>query len=295
MAEKIHLMADSPCDIPREDVEKYGIEIIGVDITYDGQTKQEFYEIDPPDYWKDLERLEEIPVTAQVTPARYLDLFLKAKTAGCTHLMCMTISSTASGTFNSGVVAKGLFYEEHGDAMRIEMVDSRGYSMVYGQVLLEAARMRDEGRSFDDILAAAREGCARAEALFLVYSLKHLKKSGRITGAAAFVGEALGLRPVLRCIDGVITIVQKARGDKNVGGAMVAELQKCIKNPETQDIIVVHADVPETEIQHIEALLHENFHPKSVRRAYLGPCVTTNTGPNALGIVYFGEKRALES
>lgn len=290
MTERIHILSDSTCDLTPAMVSGRHIDIIGMEVTYDGQTKTEFYEIDPREYWRDLTRLPDIPKTAQITPLRFLESFEKAMRAGATHLLAFTISSTGSGTYGSCLVARDLFFEAHGRAMEIEIIDSRAYSMIYGRTVLNAAKWRDEGRPFSAIVAAARAECDCAEASLLVYSLSHMRKSGRIGGGAAFVGERLGLKPILLCCDGVIDVVKKARGEKKAAEEAVALVRDRIFPAHSQEFYIMYGDVPPAEVDRIEALLGE-FRPASVTRVPFGCCVATNTGPEAVAIVYSGRPR----
>lgn len=289
--QKIHIMADSPCDLSPEDVNLYNIEILPISVTYGGQTKREFFEIDRREFWRDISALDEIPSTAQFTPTEYCERFRRALDGGFTHIICITISSTASGTYTSGIVARDMFYEEYGDNMKIEIVDSRGYSIIYGRIVREAARLRGEGALFEDILERASELISRSEAMLTVFTLKHLKKSGRITGAAAFVGDIVGLRPILYIRDGLIDVRTKSRGDRNAVTAMITEIEDLIENPADQDMQILYAEVSPELVDWLEEALREKFCPSSIERVPIGPCVAANTGPNALAVCYYGKKR----
>lgn len=288
--EKIHIMTDSCSDIPRPLAEKLGIEVMGIEIDAGGRRITEYYDITPEEYWDLLDSLPDVPSTAQITPVRFLERFEAAYADGATHLIAVTINSNGSGTYNACLVAKGLFEEEHPGAMEIVVLDGEGYSVVYGRAVVEAARMRRAGRSFEEIVAAARHILKRSEALFLVYSLRHLKKSGRINGAAAFVGEALGIRPILRVAAGGIDIIKKVRGERNAAPEMIRQVRTLAVEPQKQTLVIMYTKVPPEEIDRVEALVREVLRPRRIVRAPLGPCVSTNTGTKAVGIGFLGRE-----
>lgn len=87
-------------------------------------------------------------------------------------------------------------------------------------------RRISRGTPFDEIVAYARQRISKLYAYLGVYSLKYLKKSGRISGGAAFVGEALGLRPISLVRDGAVTVCDKVRGDRNLFPRILALLQR---------------------------------------------------------------------
>ena len=193
--EKIHIVSDSASDIPQALCQRFAIEIIPVSLTFGGRTIREYYDITPEQYWKVLEESDEIPRTAQISLNDCLNTFLRAKNNGYTHVVAVLMNSAGSGGYQSACVARDMFYEEHGREMVIELIDSRSYSYVYGRIVIECARMREAGRSFAAIAATARDMVRSVQAYLGVFNLRHLRRSGRISGGAAFVGDKLGLRP----------------------------------------------------------------------------------------------------
>lgn len=284
--EKILILTDSSADIPRALCEQYGIEIVPIIITCASKTLREHYDITPQEYWKLLETSVEIPTTAQVTPSVFMEAYESAYARGFTHIFSVLISSSGSGTFQSACVSRDLFYEQHGRDMQIELLDSQTYTYMYGSVVVEAARMRAENESFEAIVALAKSRLARAQGVLGVYSLKHLKKSGRISGGAAFVGEALGLRPISLIGRGAVTVVSKVRGDKNVVPAMVALVKKNALNPAAQTADLLFGDVPSERIDALAQALLAECGFAHVDCWPFGAAVLTNTGPHALAVSY---------
>lgn len=289
--EKIHIFADSASDIPQELVEKYKIEILPVQVTHEGRTFREYYDITPQRYWKLLEESSEIPTTAQVTPAQFLETYRRAHDAGCTHALGILMNAKGSGGFQSAHIARDMFYDEYGTDMRIELVDSETYTMICGQVVLDAARMREQGDSFEAILGVVQSRLNRCEAVLGVYTLKFLKKSGRISGGAAFIGEALGLKPVSHVCAGAVNVCGKARGEKNLIPALVDFAKSHAVKPENQTAGLLYGDVEEEKIAELEKRLYEAGFQK-VERWPIGVSVITNTGPKALAVMYYGAPRS---
>ncbi|MCB6365795.1 DegV family protein [Intestinibacillus massiliensis] len=289
--EKIHIFTDSAADIPRPLCEQYGIEIVPIAITHNGRTFQEYYDITPQEYWKLLEGSDEIPTTAQTTPSQLMEVYRAARGRGCTHVLGVMINGKGSGCYQSACIARDLFYDEYGRGMEIELVDSETYTYIYGHVVVKAARMRAEGESFEAIRAVVHSRLKRCEAVLGVYSLKHLKKSGRISGGAAFVGEALGLRPISLVSAGAVTVMDKVRGDKNVIPKMVAHVKKNAVSPAQQTAGLLYGDVPEARIEELERLLLSECGFAAVERWPIGVSVITNTGPLALAAYYYGASR----
>ena len=292
--EKIRLISDSACDLTHELAEKYDIKILPVSVMYGGAEHKEYDEIKPEEYWDFLETATEQPSTAQISPATYIEAFEEAKNEGYTTVICVAVNAAGSGTYNSGIMARDMFIAEHGEDMKIHMVDSQNYSYAYGYALILARNEISNGAGVDEVLDIINDHCSRVEAAASVFTLKYLKKSGRVSGATAIVGEALGIKPVIHlCSKGVDT-VGKVRGEK----AAVSELLKFVDSriDKSRDqngaAVVLCAKTNEEYIQMVEDYLHNTAGVKEVMRIPLGASICTNTGPNLVGIVYYGEKRA---
>ncbi len=292
--EKIHIFCDSAADIPREMAEKYEIDIVPVKVTHKGQTFREFYDMTPEEYWELLDASEEIPTTAQITPAEVMASYEKARANGCTHVLGIIMNASGSGGYQSCCIARSMFYEEYGTNMQIELIDSESYTYIYGQVILHACEMRDAGDAFSDIVRIVRARLKRCEAVLGVYTLKHLKKSGRISGGAAFVGEALGLKPISLVKAGAVAVIDKARGEKNLIPKVLEQVAKRVVHPESQKAVLLYGKIAPKKLDEIEENLREKIGFEAVERRPIGISVITNTGPQAFAVAYYGEQRALD-
>ena len=289
--EKIHILTDSSADIPQQQVESYGIEIVPITLSHEGRVIREYYDITPAEYCKLLEESREIPVTAMVTPTVFLDSYRRAHERGCTHLLAVLINANGSGTYQAACLARDMFREEAGEVMRIEVIDSATYTYIYGHIVALAADMREQGESFDAILSVVRSRLNRVEAYLGVYSLKHLKKSGRISGGAAFVGEALGLKPISHVYNGAVKVCDKVRGEKALVSGMIRKVSGRVVQPEKQTALLLYGDVPAARIDELEKRLRTEIGFNNVLRSPIGPSVLTNTGPQALAIAFYGQPR----
>lgn len=292
--EKIHIFCDSAADIPLELAEKYEIDIIPIKVTHKGHTFREFYDMTPEAYWELLDTSEEIPTTAQITPAEVLACYEKAHANGCTHVIGITMNAAGSGGYQSCSIARSMFYEQYGTDMQIELIDSESYTYIYGQVVLHACEMRDAGDAFSDIVHIVRARIKRCEAVLGVYTLKHLRKSGRISGGAAFVGEALGLKPISLVKAGTVDVMDKARGEKKLIPKVLEQVAKRVVNPESQQAVLLYGKIAPEKLDEVEQKLLNEIGFGGVVRRPIGISVITNTGPQAFAVAYYGEQRPVD-
>ena len=284
--EKILFIIDSPGDLTKEEIAGKPIWVNSVLVSYGGAERPE-HEIEVRQFWKDLVRMDEIPRTTMIVPDDWLRMYRKAKAEGYTHILVHTLSSTASGICNSALLAKRLFEGE--DGVPVEVVDSRSYAFIYGRNVLKCAEMAEQGVPFDRIAQTLRDLTARNRAILWVYTLKHLKKSGRISGMSAFVGETLGLRPLLLIKDGVIAPVDKVRGDRNIVPRAAQLVLEHAVAPETQRMEILYADVPREEIDRAVRILGEVARPKEITLHHIGGAIAINCGPAAMAACFYGE------
>lgn len=126
------------------------------------------------------------------------------------------------------------------------------------------------------------------EIYIIAFELRHLKKSGRITAAAAFLGELIGMRPVISLIDGESVVVKKSRGDKNAIDDAVEYISKRAV-PETPWMIL------RTTAEELEDTFIKNYEKKvgsaPAMVSYSGGAVSSNAGTKMIGVVIKGQKR----
>lgn len=287
--EKIMFFSDSPSDLLPEDFEGLPYRIVPSSVIYDDGRIIRETEVDRQEYYEYLKTCKEIPTSAMGTPEQWLEALENAVAGGYTHAIICTISSTASSVAQSIMLAREMLENEKPNALTIEIIDSRQYSVIYGRLILEALEQNSQGWGFRRIVDDLRERTRRNQGVLGTYSLRCLQKSGRISGMAAFVGGALGIRPVLLCRDGVIAPVEKVRGDKNLVPAIVEQVRQRIVKPEEQDLYLIHGSVPETELERMETLLRQTLKPRSITRHSIGVTVITNSGPESIAVCYYGE------
>lgn len=284
MADKIKIISDTNADVPRESVEKYGIELIPTLITVDDKTYRDFYDISADEFCEIIKNADDNTQlsTAQANIEVFLDSFRKWTLEGY-KIILFTISSDGSGTYQGANLAKQYLLDEM-DA-DIEIIDSKTYSFVYGRAVIEAAKMAAEGAEKEVILSRAKEIMESGNAFFAVDTLKFLKRGGRVKPAVAAIGEILNIKPLLNVQDGLINNVEKIRGSKRVIPRIIELLKQSEFTPDCP-IYVLDGGSPENIAAMSEALKNE-FGIENPEIAKIGPAILLNTGPGLSGVIYF--------
>lgn len=283
------VLTDSACDLPPEMAQKHQIDILNLKIALDGVGYTERVDFTPEQFSEMLRQSDGIPTTSQVTQYEFFEQFEAYHREGVKDVLYISINATGSATNANAHAAAAQFKQEYPDSeMKITIVDSHSYSVTYGLECCTASDMLAAGKPVEEVAAYLDDRFARFELVITAYNLKVIRRSGRVSAAAAIAGDLLGIHPVITLIDGVSKVVRKVRGDRNVVTAVI-EHCKSHMVPGTPYYIGVtntkyfdeYARAGEASIGYAPARL---FH--------LGSAVCSNTGPECAAMLYEGQKRA---
>ena len=135
---KIGFLTDSSADIPQELAEKYGIEVVGFPINVDGTEYIERRDFTNDQFYQIMRDAQGVPTTAAITQLQWCEIYARYVDEGYTDLVHLSINSNGSSTYNNALKAVEMLAEERpGHQLRIQVLDSHTYSMVFGWHLCE--------------------------------------------------------------------------------------------------------------------------------------------------------------
>ncbi|MGM9660702.1 MAG: DegV family protein [Faecousia sp.] len=281
---KIKISTDSTSDIPQSFRESLNISVLPLTILAEGKEYRDGVDITPSEFYKILDEAEKLPVSSQVTATEYLALYRQVWEEGYTDLIHIAINSKGSGTYQAAVMTRDMFLEENPEAkLNIHIIDSRTYSMAYGMAVVEAAQMVQAGATVEEIIAHVQDWVEYTRPMFVPLNLKCVKKSGRISPAAAFVGDAIGLKPLITFEDGEAKILSKVRGEHKAIAALVDICQK-ERRPGTNYCLVYGSNLE--ALKALKAACADVMDQPPMAEYEVGCIIGINTGPNMIGILY---------
>lgn len=216
---KVRIMTDSASDVSVEQAEKYGISLVNFWIIINDKECRENVEYTTKEFYAEMEKTPNLPHTSQILVEDYLEAYEKEYADGVTDLINMVIASIGSNSYNNACAAKEKFFEKNPDAngkINITVMDSRAYTGAYGLPVMEAAKKIQKGAQADEIIAFLQNWIDSSVIICTAFTLKYARKSGRVGCVAAFVGEMLGLKPIIAFRYAVSETVAKIRGEKAV-------------------------------------------------------------------------------
>ncbi len=281
---KIRLITDTGSDIKPAVAKRYGIRLIPITYSFDGETYLRS-EIDESteDFYKRLRSAEIPPKTTQITPAEYADIFREEIKNGYDTIIVTTLSGNASGTCQNAHIAAAEVAEESGCDIRI--VDSQTYTCLYGQPVIHAAHMVEAGATADEIEKYLRDATEDMNAAFVVSELEHLKKGGRINSATLLFANMLDIKPILTVDGGLVVQSDKVRGEKRVNKKIIEMAVKNVGDLNGKTVITVNADVTDKRDALAEELKAQ-FPDVNILHCRLGPIIGSHGGPTLYGFAY---------
>lgn len=288
---KVKIITDSCADLTAEQLERYNIDYAKMTTVYDGKETpakltwtaeevHEFYNI-----MRDGKRI----TTAQVSVEEFTRVFEIYLTLGM-DIVYIGCSSKQSGSVNTGFVVAKKLMEQH-EGSKIVCIDSLNASIGIGMLVIEAAKMANEGASAEEIEDHILSVRKKVNQYVTVHSLDALKRAGRVKGSAAFFGNLMGVKPILISdANGDQAAYKKVKGRQNSFEEIVAMLKASIVDPENQVIYFTHADCSQDEVDSLVELIKREIPCKGVEVGFIGPIIGASIGPDAVGIWGFGQE-----
>ncbi len=274
---KIALVTDSTCDLPADMVAARGITIAHMNILWGTQSFKDGIDMTNEVFYERLVQDPVLPKTSQPSPGDFADKFREARASqGADAVVCITVGSRLSGTFQSAETAVGLV------DFPVRVIDSCIASMALGFIVLAAADARDRGADLDEVTQTARNAAERAQIYFTPDTLEFLHRGGRIGGARRFIGTALKIKPILQIKEGVVESVETVRTRTRAVARMVEIAVAQGRGSGKLWLGVVHTYAP--EVQNVMQQLQDALKPDLLLQNMTCPTVGVHTGPAVLGI-----------
>lgn len=282
---KIMILTDSCCDLPLETIQELGIKVLPFKLTVNGETFRETFDKTNQEIYDIMSKTDEIPKHAMINPIEFEEAYKELFDQGYTDIISVSINSKGSGTYNNSLIAKKDFFENNPEAkgkIKIYNLDSKCYTVFYGYPIMEAVKKIRKGADAREIVAYLEDWFNVCGIYVVPYNLKYARKSGRISAAAAFAGELLGLKPIILFADGNTEIVEKIRGEKNIGPKLVDCAEKNM-TPQTPYLIIHGRD--NTLAKEVEKELIKRTGRKAEMFGSIGAAVASNIGPDVVAVL----------
>lgn len=284
---KVRIITDSASDISTAEEQNYNILIIPFPVAIGDKSYISRVDFDNQRFYKLMEENpDELPKTAQITTFQFDEIFKEQFDSGYTDVVFVSINKNGSATYENAVVAQSQFFEEHPEYegnVTIHIFDGVGYSGQYGYPVIRAAEMAKDGKPVQEITNYLSDILPKRKIYFGIYGLKYAAKSGRIPSAAALVGDALGVKPIMKIWGNEIVTAFKCRGEKKLLVKM-ADIAASEMAPGSAYQIVYGCD--ETCRDELTEKMIEKVGYAPDDFFQIGAAVASNSGPKVAGVIF---------
>lgn len=196
---------------------------------------------DQSDFLRRVSQSSECPKSSCPSPDSYMESFRGEEE----HIYAVTLSAELSGSYNSAVLGKNLYFEEYGEK-EIYVFNSRSASVGETLIAQKIAECEEKGMSFQEVIDTVEAYIDGQNTYFVLESLETLRKNGRLTGLKALAATVLNIKPVMGSTkQGMIIQHGQARGIKKALVKMVEKVVEDLKNPEEKILAIAHCNCPE--------------------------------------------------
>lgn len=284
------IVTDSTTDLPKNYFEENHVYCMHLGCVLNGVTYNGENPLDVSEFYDGL-RKGELPTTSQVNPDDARKVFLEAMKES-KQILCLSFSSGLSGTLNSVRIAAEELMEEDSEC-RIVVVDTLSASLGEGLLVHYAVKLRDEGKSLEEVAKWVEEHKLNLVHVVAVDDLFHLQRGGRVSKATAVVGSMINMKPIIHVDnEGKLIKIDVARGRKKSLHTIVdyMEAHMGTMKDKNEIVFISHADC-EDEAKQVADEIKERFGIDHFLIDYIGTVIGSHTGTGTIALFFLGDER----
>lgn len=274
----IRILIDSGSEYLPKEAQAKGIEVLPIVTNVGGNDYRDGFDLERDEFFELLEETGQFPTTSQITPHVFAAKFKEALDAG-DEVIAIILSSALSGTYQNACMAQAMVGNEG-----VYVIDSLTATYPISILADYAATLRDEGMPAAQIVEAIEELKGTAKVIAMVDTLEYLQRGGRIPKAAAKIGEAAKLKPVISVTEkGDLAMISACLGRKRAFDTIMKQLES-IEIDDRFPVYTIYS-YGTKNCERLEVRLQEAGISVTERRQ-IGYVIGSHIGPNACGVVY---------
>ena len=284
------IFTDSACDIKPELLAEWGVPYRSLTFRFDGEEKEYSNDDMSVREFYDKMRAGSVAKTAAVTPEAFATMFEEEALKHGKDVLYIGFSSGLSTTYNSGRIAALELQEKYPEA-KIIAVDTLAASAGEGLMLYLTVQEKKKGATIEEAATFVRDLIGRMGIWFTVDDLVYLKRGGRVSPTAAFVGNLLGIKPVLYMDnEGHLIPVTKVRGRRTSIVAMADKYTEKAVDKENGTVFISHGDCL-ADAQLLADMLKERHGVEVKVLTDVGPVIGAHSGPGTIALFFVADAR----
>lgn len=282
----------STADLPYEYLKEHDIPFIRYGYTMDGKSyEDDCKEETKANIYAQMRQGKTLKTNA-INPYSYYEFLKKFADEG-KDIIFLDMTQKISSSYANSLAAVEELQKDYPDRKIVSM-DTLCVSGGLGFLVKQMVKRKEEGMSYDEVLAWGEENKLKIAHRFTVDDLNYLKAGGRVSNFSALIGSMLSIKPVLYVPDeGTLEVAQKIRGRKKALNTILSSVKADLEGVDTKgaEIDILHADCLD-DARYIKSELKKAFPGlKEINITSLGVVIGAHCGPGLIAVFYFCNKR----
>ena len=283
-SKQVAIITDSVACLTREQVQRYAIGIVPLNIVYDGKAYKDWVDITPKEAYEFFLKNPNVFSTSTPTPVDFLQAYRKAAQQA-NNILYISLSTKLSTTNNTAIIAIDYAKKEL-PGVTIKVMDSRTATAAEGFIVLAAAQAAEDNKSLAEVIIVAEKMRDKVNNLVLLDTIRHVYRSGRVPRIASEVGSMFHIHPLLSVSGGVNFIGVARNRQKGIELLLRKTREKVDKKP--IHIAVLHAYAPE-EAEKLKKRVAAEFDCREIWISEFSPIMGYACGTGTLGLAFYTE------
>lgn len=281
--QRVAILADSIACLTPEMVRQYRLQVIPINIHFNGRIYRDGVDLTSVEAYRLLEKDPERFASSPASVGEYVEAYRTAATYA-DGILCITLSSQLSTLYNMARTAKEEVKKEL-PQIPIEVLDSNTAACGEGLIVTAAARAAAEGKNLTQVTRVAQRVSEKVSVIGIMETVRYAYRTGRIPEITARMGSLLGIKPVFSITDGVVRIAGLTRSKEQAMKRALTIMRKKVGNRPVR-VAVAHADVPE-EGRCLKERIASEFNCVEVWLTDFSPVMGYVTGAGVLAIAFY--------
>lgn len=231
------IIGDSCTDLTKQQKEQGDVHLVPLTLQIEDAIFIDDETFDQKAFLQKQKESSECPKSACPSPDSYMQAF-----EGADEVYVVTLTGMLSGSYNSAVLAKQLYLEDHPDK-KIEIIDSKSASVGQNLITMKIKELKEQGLSFDEVVEKVNAFRDQLETKFVLEDLEHLRKNGRLKNLTAAVCSVLNIKPIMGATpEGEICKIDQARGMERALMKMIQYIETDVKDAANRVCGIAHCN-----------------------------------------------------
>jgi len=281
----IAIITDTDSSLPLDLAARYHIVQVPITIQFGEETYKDVYDMDDAKCFARIDKAGKLPTTAAPAPGKFIEAYQKAFDGGAEQVICLTVSSEVSATYNSAVTARETLPDRD-----ITVIDTRSLSMGQGFIVLAAANAVAKGATKEEAIAHSLDVRGRSHLYAALATLKYLAMSGRVGHLAAGIANVLNVKPILTIRDGKLDLLERVRTRLKAWDRTIQLAVEAADGKPIAQAAVIHVNAPQEALQFEQLFRTSLKYTQDVLIAEINPGLAIHSGAGMVGVVFVVEK-----